>query len=95
MMSTYDDPANDPGVKGLMNIVMKGLTFQGFDITEDFTEHKYKIAHQQTIIRYLREGSWKVLNNVFPGIHSAPKGYTSLYTGENFGKVILKIAGFS
>ncbi|GFG16205.1 putative reductase RED1 [Aspergillus udagawae] len=79
MMSTYADPDNEPGVRGLMNVIMKALTFQGFDVIADFTGTDHVLAHQQCVRQHLREDS-------------APKGYASIYAGENFGKVILKIA---
>ena len=91
MISTYRDPANEPGVKSLMNVVMKGLTYQGFDIIQDFTELEHKLACQNTIRSQLEKGAWKVLTNISEGIDAAPGGYASLYSGENFGKSVVKI----
>ncbi len=64
-------------------------TMQGF-IVSDFSE-RFGMGLQR-LSRWVREGKIKYREDVVDGLENAPKAFVKLMHGENFGKLVVKIA---
>lgn len=93
MISQYNLPADQQyGVKGLMNMVAKRITFRGFIVSDKDMGPLHAKDHQEKVAKWISEGSFKVKMSVTEGIDNAAGGLIGLFKGENFGKAVLKIA---
>ena len=65
------------------------IRMEGFIVTRfavDFDRARARIS------RWLKEGSIKYKEDVIEGIESAPRAFIGMMHGENFGKLLIKIA---
>lgn len=93
LISNYNDTAPPPGpnmVPSLLRaILMKRLAFRGF-IVSDF------VAQRQDFLKdtaqWIRQGQVKYLEDVVDGLENAPKAFQGLLRGENFGKLVVRVA---
>ncbi|OHW98755.1 zinc-binding dehydrogenase [Colletotrichum incanum] len=92
MISNYNTPADQQqGIKGLMQLVAKQITMQGFLVGNPKFGRAYFKDHQEHLQEWLSEGSIKAKLAVTEGIDNAPDGLIGMLTGKNFGKAVLKI----
>ena len=77
------------GLKFTSNLVLRRGRMEGF-LVFDF-EERYPEA-LQAIFGWWQEGRLKQKEDIANGLENAPKTFIRLFTGENFGKQILKIA---
>ena len=89
MIEQYNDKTPRPGPNNLMAAIVKSLKIQGFvvsshyDLTDNFlNDMKHWIENDKM--------KWKETIDV--GIESAPNAFLKLFKGENFGKMLVKIA---
>ena len=89
MIEQYNDKTPRPGPNNLMAAIVKSLKIQGFvvsshyDLSDNFlNDMKHWIENDKM--------KWKETIDV--GIESAPKAFLKLFKGENFGKMLVKIA---
>jgi len=88
MISMYNATQPVPGPTNLAYIIMKQLTMQGFIVID----HYDKIQQfYSDMAKWIAEGQIKWKETVVDGIENAPKAFTGLFKGENFGKMIVKI----
>jgi len=89
MIEQYNDEKPRPGPSNLIQIVGKSLKIQGFivsnhlDVIPDFFAEMGKL---------ISSGKMKSEQTVENGIENAPRAFLKLFTGENFGKMLVKIA---
>jgi NADPH-dependent curcumin reductase CurA len=75
---------------------MLGLTImfrariQGFLV---FDYAQYYDAARARLARWVKEGKLKYKEQVVKGLENAPKAFISLMHGENFGKLMVQVAG--
>jgi NADPH-dependent curcumin reductase len=75
----------------LLNTVLRRrLKIQGFIIFDHY--HRFP-AFQQDMSGWLREGRVRYREEVIEGLESAPRGLIGLLRGENFGKLVVHVAG--
>ena len=89
----YNDTAPPPGpdhVPLLMrSALVKRLTIRGF-LVFDFADQQTEFA--AAMKRWLAEGKVKYREDVVEGLANAPQAFIGLLRGENFGKVVVKVA---
>ncbi|KAF2766200.1 NAD(P)-binding protein [Teratosphaeria nubilosa] len=93
MISQYNKaPADQYGVKNLMNVVAKRLTMRGFIVFDPDMGPKYAKQHQENVQKWISEGTFKAEQSVTVGMDNAPEGLLGLFEGKNFGKAVLEVA---
>jgi NADPH-dependent curcumin reductase CurA len=88
-ISRYNDATPPPGPANYFNLTLKRARMEGFivlDYADRFPEAVDRLG------QWLRSGALKQKEDVAYGLENAPKTLTRLFTGENFGKQLLKIA---
>lgn len=73
----------------LLTVLRQRVKIQGFII---FDHHQRLGAFQQDMSGWLREGRIRYREEVIEGLESAPRGLMGLLRGENFGKLIVRVA---
>jgi len=93
LIAHYNDSQLPPGpnqVPHLMReILSRRLTVRGF-IQSDF-------AHQQAsffndMVPWVRDKQIKYREDIVEGLESAPQAFQRLFRGENFGKLLVRVA---
>jgi len=88
-ISQYDSGSNTIGPKNYMQLIGTSSTMQGF-IVLDYTKQWPKAIAE--MIGWIKEGKIKSGEHVVNGLKQAPQALTMLFTGENEGKLIVKIS---
>jgi NADPH-dependent curcumin reductase len=88
-ISRYNDATPSPGPSNYFNLTSRRARMEGFiilDYAKRFAEATEALAG------WLREGRLKQKEDIAVGLENAPKTLARLFTGDNFGKQLLKIA---
>jgi NADPH-dependent curcumin reductase len=88
-ISTYNDQSQAPGPKNYMNLLTRRGRMEGF-LVLDYAQRAAEAV--STISGWLREGRFKDRVDVVEGFENAPAALGRLFTGENLGKQLVKIA---
>ncbi len=88
MISGYNDAERPPGPRNIFRIVTRRLRMQGF-IVIDFLPRFGEAAMQ--LAEWMGEGRIKSRVHVVEGFLAAPTAINMLFTGENVGKLIVKL----
>ncbi|OTA98195.1 hypothetical protein M426DRAFT_326177 [Hypoxylon sp. CI-4A] len=92
LIEGYNKPMEErTGVRNLTEFFSKRLTMIGFITNDDDFGPAYFKRHQETVGKWIAEGSFKAKLHVTQGIDNAAEGFVGLFQGKNFGKAILKI----
>ena len=70
-------------------ILSKRLTLRGF-IVSDFADQQ--AAFLRDVSGWIRDGQLRYREDVAEGLETAPKTFLRLFRGENFGKLLVKVA---
>jgi NADPH-dependent curcumin reductase CurA len=70
-------------------ILVKRLTLRGF-IVSDFAEQTDDFLRD--VGGWLRDGKLKYREDVVVGLENAPAAFIGLLKGQNFGKLLVKVA---
>jgi NADPH-dependent curcumin reductase CurA len=82
--------ATDPiGPKNYMSLLVNRARMEGF-VVFDFAARYAEAA--RTIAGWLADGRLKAREQVETGLQAFPEVLVKLYTGENFGKLVLEVA---
>jgi NADPH-dependent curcumin reductase CurA len=88
-ISEYQDATPRPGPEKMFTIIQRRLEIKGFIISD----------HMQSMGEFVREvGGWikegkiRYRETVVDGLDNAPKAFMGLLKGENFGKLVVKVA---
>ena len=73
----------------LLTVLRQRVKIQGFII---FDHYRRMGAFQQDMRGWLREGRIRYREEVIAGLEHAPRGLIGLLQGENFGKLIVRVA---
>lgn len=93
MVSQYNKAGDERyGIKNLMYIVSKRITFRGFIVGDKDMGPKYFEEWKKNVPKWLHDGSFKAKTSITDGIDNGPEGFVGMLQGKNFGKAILKIA---
>jgi NADPH-dependent curcumin reductase CurA len=88
-ISTYDLQRPASGLKNYYLLTSRRGRMEGFIVLDYAARFPEAI---QVLSGWLREGRLKQKEDVVFGLENAPRTLTRLFTGENFGKQLLKIA---
>lgn len=90
MISAYNNfGAISSGVTTLSNMVYQRITMQGF-VVWDFNDRKEEFLDDMR--GWLKTGKMHYEETVYDGIESAPDALIGLFTGQNTGKMLVKLA---
>ena len=89
MISQYNDEAPSPGPSNMSLIVGKRLRVQGF-IVSDFMADQPEFAREMA--GWIADGYVRWRETVDEGIASAPGAFLKLFSGENVGKMLVRLA---
>jgi len=87
-ISQYNNMGNVQGPKNYMSLLVNRARMQGmvvFDYAERYPEAVKEIAS------YLKDGRMKSREDVLKGLDNFPEALLKLFSGENFGKLVLEI----
>jgi len=88
MISLYNEVEPPPGPRNLIYVIGKSLKMQGFIVT-DFLD--MVPAFFTDMGRWVAEGKIKWQETVVDGIENAPQAFLGLFTGENAGKMLVRL----
>ncbi|MCF8469870.1 MAG: NADP-dependent oxidoreductase [Parvibaculum sp.] len=88
MIEQYNDTTPRPGPTNLIQIVGKSLKIEGF-IVSDYL--RYLDDFHAEMGPLIKSGKMHWEETVEEGIENAPKAFIKLFSGENFGKMLVKI----
>ena len=90
MISAYNNfGAISTGVTTLANMVYQRITMQGF-VVYDFNDRKHEFLDDMR--SWISAGKMHYEETVFEGIEAAPDALIGLFTGQNTGKMLVKLA---
>jgi NADPH-dependent curcumin reductase CurA len=93
MISQYNAaPAQQYGVRNLMQVVTKRLRMQGFIVMDENMGPKYHADHVRNVAQWIADGSFRAKLSVTEGIDHAAEGLIGMLEGRNFGKAVLEIS---
>jgi NADPH-dependent curcumin reductase CurA len=88
-ISRYNETVLPPGPSNYFNLTPKRARMEGFIILDYVPRFSESIA---ALSRWQQEGKLVQKEDVAVGLENAPRALMRLFTGENFGKQLLKIA---
>ena len=88
MIGSYNNALPEAGPNNLMLIVGKKIRITGF-IVSDHADVKDKFLSE--MIPWIQNGQIKSQETITVGIDKAVEAFLGLFTGQNFGKMIVKI----
>jgi len=87
-ISRYNDTTPTPGPRNMFFIVTKRLTIRGFIV---FDHNQRLPEFLAEVTRYLADGRLRAKETVVEGLTQAPQAFLDLFSGENVGKMVVKI----
>jgi NADPH-dependent curcumin reductase CurA len=88
MISVYNATQPPPGPRNLFLAIGRRLTLQGFIVSD----HQDRLPQFRADMgRWIAEGRLKWKETVLDGIENAPRAFIGLFTGENIGKMLVRI----
>lgn len=88
-ISQYNNTAPVKGPGNYLSLLVNRARMQGM-VVFDYAE-RYGLAVKD-IAQWMREGKFVSREDVVPGIENFPETLNKLFSGENFGKLVLKVA---
>ena len=93
LIAWYNEPAPPPGPDlrpELMRVILrKQLRIQGFIISQNMGRYKSFVAD---MTQWIAEGKIAYREDIVEGLENAPRAFMGLLKGENFGKLVVKVA---
>ena len=87
-ISGYNNEKPKPGPCNLFNMTTKRLTMKGL-LVRDWLDHQAEFENE--VGTYFRAGKLKHKETVVNGIENAVSAFLGLFTGENIGKMVVKL----
>ena len=88
-ISGYNDAEPAPGPSNLMLVVGKRLRLQGFIVSDFFGDQAEFVTE---VSGWIRDGKLRWKETVDEGIDAAPGAFMKLFSGENMGKMLVKLS---
>jgi len=88
-ISQYNSTTAVQGPKNYLSLLVNRARMEGI-VVFDYAD-RYPVAIAE-LAKYLRDGSMKSKEDVVAGIETFPETLAKLFTGENFGKLVLQVA---
>ena len=87
-ISRYNDASPSPGPRNMFMVVTKRLRMQGYIITDHFDRFG-EFAREAA--EWVRDGRLQYRETIVEGIENAPRAFMGLFSGENIGKMLVKV----
>ena len=88
LISQYNATALPPGPRNFIQILVKSLRVQGFIVTDYWDQYAQFL---KTMAGWVGNGQMKWRETVYEGIERAPEALMALFSGDNFGKMLVKL----
>jgi len=88
-ISQYDNGSNTQGPKNYLQLISTSSLMKGFIVLDYRSQWPKAITE---MIGWIKEGKIKYGEHVINGLEQAPSALPMLFTGENEGKLIIKIS---
>ena len=88
-ISTYNNESPAPGPSNYMSLVIMRAKMEGFIVLDYLDRFPEAIS---SLSNWVEEGKITYLEDIQEGIENAPDTLVRLFTGQNFGKQLLKIS---
>jgi NADPH-dependent curcumin reductase CurA len=90
-ISQYNNANSAPaqGPKNYLSLLVNRARMQGMVVFDYADRYHVAVAEMAT---YLKDGRMKSREDVVEGIDTFPEALTRLFTGQNFGKLVLEVA---
>ncbi len=88
MISIYNATRPPRAPRNLVSAISKRLILQGF-IIHDHNDRQSQFQHDMG--RWIREGRIHWKETIVHRLENAPKAFCGLFTGDNFGKMLVKL----
>ncbi len=82
-----DGPNQVPAL--MRSVLSKRLTLRGFIVSDFADQHA---AFLRDVSGWIRDGELRYREDVAEGLENAPRTFLRLFRGENFGKLLVKVA---
>ncbi len=89
MISQYNDTAVTPGPNNMIQIVGKQLQIRGFIVS---THADMQPQFMADMAQWIMAGKMKFEETVMEGIENAPAAFMGLFSGQNKGKMLVKLS---
>jgi NADPH-dependent curcumin reductase CurA len=89
-ISQYNSTAPVKGPANYLSLLVNRARMQGM-VVFDYAD-RYGVAVRE-IAQWLREGKFVSREDIVDGIENFPQALNRLFSGENFGKLVLRVAG--
>jgi NADPH-dependent curcumin reductase CurA len=89
MISQYNLDPPDPGPRYLFSMIGNRVLMQGFIISDHLSLYPEFLAE---VGGWLKSGRIKREETVVEGIENAPKAFLGLFSGDNVGKMVVRLA---
>lgn len=90
MIDIYNSDAPSPGPRNIAKVIGRCLTLRGF-LLPAFRD--MEPAFMDDMARWIAAGKITWHETIFEGIESAPAAFLGLFTGENLGKMLVRLHG--
>jgi NADPH-dependent curcumin reductase CurA len=88
MISQYNASEPPPGPRSLIAVIPNRLKIQGFIVSD----HNDRMADfTRDVAGWLKEGKIQYRETIYEGIDKAPEAFVGLFSGENLGKMVVKL----
>ncbi len=89
MISIYNASEPQPGPRNIALIIGKNIRMEGFIVSHHFA---LMPQYLEDIGQWMKEGKFTWKETVFEGLERAPDAFLGLFSGENMGKMLVKLA---
>ena len=89
MIEQYNDTSPRPGPNNLMAAIAKSLKIEGFIVSNHSDLSEKFLSDMKS---WIESGKMQWKETIDEGIESAPSAFLKLFRGQNFGKMLVKIA---
>ena len=87
-ISSYNDQFKPPGPPNYLNLISRRARMEGF-ISWDSWGRYGEIM--DTLGGWVADGGLQHRSHVFEGLEAAPQALNAMFTGENIGKIVIKV----
>ncbi|WP_260855131.1 MDR family NADP-dependent oxidoreductase [Mesorhizobium amorphae] len=89
MIAGYNDELPSETMHHLSAIIIKRLSVRGFIVLDHYDLYPEFSA---AMIGWLKDGKVKSRDTVYDGLDNAPKAFLGLFSGDNTGKMLVRLA---
>lgn len=89
MIAQYNDDAPPPGPANIIMVIPQRLSIKGFIVT-DYIDLMPDFMRDMAM--WTKAGKMKWRETIVDGIEKAPEAFIGLFKGENFGKMLVRLA---